>query len=110
MLGSIVVLLAPSLLPGWALASILDGSGDRLRKGLLSPALGLLLLYGVSGGLLLLNLWSFWTMLLAFIALNAAAWRLVSVRHEEVAQRSHWQRLEAAMHGEISETLSLIHI
>ena len=106
MLGSILVLLVPSLLPGWALASVLDGSGDRLRKALLSPALGLLLLYGVSGGLLLLNVWSLWTMVIAFAALNAVAWRLVYVRHEEVSQRSHWQRLEAAMHGEVSETIT----
>ncbi|MGB1354361.1 MAG: hypothetical protein ACPG79_01050 [Poseidonia sp.] len=106
MLGSILVLLVPSLLPGWALASVLDGSGDRLRKALLSPALGLLLLYGVSGGLLLLNVWSLWAMVIAFAALNTVAWRLVYVRHEEVSQRSHWQRLEAAMHGEVSETIT----
>ena len=106
MLGSIVVLLAPSLLPGWALASVLDGSGDRVRKALLSPALGLLLLYGVSGVLLLLNMWSLWSIIIAYFILNIVAWRLVHVRHEEVAQRSHWQRLEAAMHGEVSETIT----
>ena len=54
MLGSLVVLLGVSLLPGWALASILDGSGDRVRKSLLAPGLGLLVVYGLNGTLLLL--------------------------------------------------------
>ena len=58
MLGSAVVVLDPSMLPGWALASVLDGSGDRFRKALLAPALGLLLMYGVSGTLVLLDLLS----------------------------------------------------
>ena len=106
MLGSMVVLLAVSMLPGWALASVLDGSGDRWRKSLLSPALGLLLVYGVNGTLLLLNLWSVWLVWLAILVLNGFAYRLINTRHEIVAQRSHWQRLEAAMHGELSEESS----
>ena len=57
MLGSIVVVLAPSLLPGWALSTVLDGSSDRFRKALLSPALGLLLVFGISGLLLLAKVW-----------------------------------------------------
>ena len=51
MLGSAVVVLAPSILPGWALSTVLDGSSDRFRKVLLAPALGLLLVYGLSGTL-----------------------------------------------------------
>ena len=58
MLGSAVVVLAPSILPGWALSTVLDGSGDRFRKALLAPALGLLLLFGISGSLVLLDMWS----------------------------------------------------
>ena len=103
MLGSVVVLAAASLLPGWAMASVLDGSGDRLRKTLLAPALGLLLLYGLSGTLLLLNVWSPWLMWTAVLASNWLAYVVVNSRHEVVAQRSHWQRLEAAMHGEVAE-------
>ena len=106
MLGSLVLLLSVSMLPGWALASVLDGSGDRWRKSLLSPALGLLLLYGLNGTLLLLNLWSTWLVWLALFALNGGAYRLITTRHEIVAQRSHWQRLEAAMHGELAEDSS----
>ena len=103
MLASILLVLAASMLPGWALTSVLDGSSDTIRKLLLAPSLGLLLLYGLNGTLLLLNLWSLWLVWLAILALNAGAYRLINTRHEVVAQRSHWQRLEAAMHGELSE-------
>jgi hypothetical protein len=103
MLASILLVLAASMLPGWALASVLDGSSDRLRKILLAPSLGLLLVYGLNGTLLLLNVWSVWLVWLAILSLNFAAYRLINTRHEVVAQRSHWQRLEAAMHGELSE-------
>lgn len=103
MLGSAVVLLAPTVLPGWALASVLDGSGDRLRKGLLAPALGLLLLYGLNGALLLLGIWSSAVVWVSILAMNIVAYRLVNIRHEVLAKRSRWQLLEAAMHGELSE-------
>ena len=73
MLGSAVVVLAPSLLPGWGLATVLDGTSDRLRKSLLAPALGLLLFFGVSGSLLLLNVWSIFSLFLAMLLMNFAA-------------------------------------
>ncbi|MGA0353026.1 MAG: hypothetical protein ACO3NY_05175 [Poseidonia sp.] len=103
MLATALVILAPSIMPGWALSSVLDGSGDRFRKGLLAPALGLLVLFGVSGLLVLLDLWS--PVLLAFllVGLNVVAYRMIHQRHEEVAKRTRWQQLEAAMHGEIAE-------
>ena len=103
MLGSALVVLAPSMLPGWALSSVLDGSSDRFRKALLAPALGLLLFYGVSGSLVLLNVWSPMLLVLAMLGLNAAAYRMIHQRHEVIAKRSRWQLLEAAMHGELSE-------
>lgn len=103
MLGSAVVVFAPSLLPGWALSTVLDGSSDRFRKILLAPALGLLLMYGLSGTLVLLNLWSPLLMGAALLAANALAYRLIHQRHETLAKRTRWQLLEAAMHGEISE-------
>ena len=102
MLGSAVVVLAPSMLPGWALASVLDGSGDRFRKALLAPALGLLLMYGVSGTLVLLDLWSPILLALCLVALNGFAYRMIHQRHEVLAKRTRWQMLEAAMHGELS--------
>ena len=70
MLASILLVLAASMLPGWALASVLDGSSDRLRKILLAPSLGLLLVYGLNGTLLLLNVWSVWLVWLAILSLN----------------------------------------
>ncbi len=103
MLGSAVIVLAPSILPGWALSTVLDGSGDRFRKALLAPALGLLLLYGISGSLVLLNLWSPLMMVLALSVANIVAYRLIHQRHEVMAKRTRWQLLEAAMHGELSE-------
>lgn len=103
MLGSAVVVLAPSILPGWALSSVLDGSSDRFRKILLAPALGLLLLYGLSGTLVLLNVWSPFSLAVVVLAANIVAYRLIHQRHEVIAKRTRWQLLEAAMHGEISE-------
>ena len=58
MLLTMALIVVVSILPGFALARILDASSDRLRKILLAPALGLLLIYGVNGTLLLLNIWS----------------------------------------------------
>ena len=103
MLGSALVVLAPSMLPGWALAAVLDGSSDRFRKALLAPALGLLLMYGVSGTLVLLDLWSPTLLAVCLLALNGVAYRMIHQRHEVLAKRTRWQMLEAAMHGEISD-------
>ena len=88
MLGSIVVVLAPSLLPGWALSTVLDGSSDRFRKALLSPALGLLLVFGISGLLLLAKVWSPLTMFLALIVVNVVAWNILTNRNEILAKRT----------------------
>lgn len=99
MLGDLALVIAPSLLPGWALATVLDGSSDRLRKSLLAPALGLLLLFGASGALLAVGAWSAGTLVIAMVAMNILAYRAVHVRHHEVAKWTRWQRLEAAMAG-----------
>ena len=48
MLG-VVLLLLISIIPGLGLARVLDGSADRTRRFLLAPALGLLLIFGISG-------------------------------------------------------------
>ena len=103
MLATALVVLAPSIMPGWALSSVLDGSGDRFRKALLAPALGLLLMFGVSGLLVVLDLWSPVLLGVLLIGLNIVAYRLIHQRHEEVAKRTRWQQPEAAMHGEVAE-------
>jgi len=99
MFGTLTWVTLPSLMPGWALATVLDGSGDRWRKALLAPALGLLLLLGLSGGWLALGWWSPWALGLSLIGVNTLAYRVIHVRHVEVAQWTRWQRLEAAMSG-----------
>ena len=99
MFGTLAWVILPSLMPGWALATVLDGSGDRWRKALLAPALGLLLLLGVSGGWLALGWWSPWALGLSLIGVNTLAYRVIHVRHAEMAQWTRWQRLEAAMSG-----------
>jgi len=65
----------------------------------LAPALGLLLLLGLSGGWLALGWWSPWALGLSLIGVNTLAYRVIHVRHVEVAQWTRWQRLEAAMSG-----------
>ena len=44
MLVAAFLLLAISVVPGYALCKVLDGSADKWRKAMLSPALGLLLI------------------------------------------------------------------
>ena len=104
MLGSAVVVLAPSILPGWALSSVLDGSSDRFRKILLAPALGLLLLYGLSGTLVLLDVWSPFWLAVVMLAANILAYRLIHQRHEVIAKRTRWQLLGGDARGNFEET------
>ena len=58
MLVAYCVLLAISIIPGYALCKVLDGTADNLRKSMLSPALGLLLIYGTCGMVLISGLWT----------------------------------------------------
>ena len=90
MLATALVVLAPSIMPGWALSSVLDGSGDRFRKALLAPALGLLLLFGVSGLLVVLDLWS--PVLLAVVLAGLGA---VVVAHKVGARQVERPNLAA---------------
>ena len=59
MLVAALILRAISIIPGYALCRVLDGAADGWRKAMLSPALGLLLIYGVCGLVLLTGLWTF---------------------------------------------------
>ena len=52
------VLLAITIIPGYALCKVLDGTADNWRKAMLSPALGLLLVYGICGLVVLSGLWT----------------------------------------------------
>ena len=68
MIVATAVLLAISVVPGYALCKVLDGTADKCRKAMLSPALGLLLIYGVCGLVVLSGLWT-WSLASAVILL-----------------------------------------
>jgi len=95
MLLTVALIVVVSILPGFALARILDASSDRFRKILLAPALGLLLIYGINGTLLLLNIWSVFSTSLFLIILNTASvWHIKSTSDGKL---SPWRILESAM-------------
>ena len=104
MLLTVMLLLMASCMPGYALCRVLDGSADRMRKALLTPALGLLLMYGVAGGLLYSNLWTWGLMSACVLLLNAFALAHIQQKNTDKKELTPWQALEAAMHGEISTT------
>ena len=95
------LLLLVTLIPGYALCKVLDASADRMRKIALSPALGLLLAYGLAGLLLLSDLWTWQLMSALVLLLNVGA--LAHIRHRPEAGKklTSWQKLERAMHGEV---------
>jgi len=95
MLLTVALIVVVSILPGFALARILDASSDRFRKILLAPALGLLIVYGINGLLLLLNIWSVFFTSLCLLIIN-----LISMSHIKSTsdgKLSPWRILESAM-------------
>ena len=102
-LTSMLILLV-SCIPGYALCKVLDGSADLWRKILLSPALGLLLIYGLSGLLVLTGLWT--TMLMSAVILLLNTLSLAHIKRRVNIERKFtpWQKLEAVMHGYILES------
>ena len=104
MLVATLLLLAISVVPGYALCKVLDGSADKWRKAMLSPALGLLLIYGTCGIILLSGLWT-WDLASAVILLiNALAFAHLKRRVDDKKGLTQWQKLEAAMHGIVLES------
>ena len=100
MLLTVALMLVVSILPGFALARILDASSDRFRKILLAPALGLLLIYGINGLLLLLNIWSVFFTSLCLLIIN-----LISASHIKSTsdgKLSPWRILESAMQDNLN--------
>lgn len=104
MLLTAALLLSVTLTPGYALCKVLDASADKLRKGVLAPALGLLLAYGLAGLLLLSGLWSLQLMSALLLLLNVAAIAHLRRRSDLGKTLSSWQKLERAMHGEVYGT------
>ena len=81
-----------------------DGSADNWRKAMLSPALGLLLIYGTCGIILLSGLWT-WDLASAVILLiNVSAFAHLRRRGDDEKGLTQWQKLEAAMHGVVLES------
>ena len=95
MLLTMALIVLVSILPGFALARILDASSDRFRKILLAPALGLLLIYGVNGTLLLLNIWSVFSTSVFLISINIAS--VLHIKSTSDGKLSPWRILESAM-------------
>ena len=104
MLSTAALLLLVTITPGYALCKVLDASADRLRKMLLAPALGLLLTFGLSGLLLLTELWSWQLMTALLLLLNVSSVAHIKRRLEAGKTLSSWQKLERAMHGEVYGT------
>ena len=98
------VLLAISIIPGYAMCKVLDGTADKWRKAMLSPALGLLLIYGVCGLVVLSGLWTWGFASAVILLLNTLAVAHLKRRINEEKGMTQWQKLEAAMHGMVMES------
>ena len=83
---SATLLLMVTVLPGYALCRVLDASADRTRKSALSPALGLLLAYGISGLVLLSGLWTWGLMSAILLLLNTIA--IVQIRRKTSSKKT----------------------
>lgn len=99
MLLSMALLLLVSIIPGFALLRILDASSDYFRKFLLTPALGLLLIYGLNGLLLLLSIWSVFSVTLCLIILNVLS--VLHIKSSKDEDLSQWMVLELAMKDDL---------
>ena len=100
MWAAFCLIVLASIPPGLALTRILDGAADTFRKSLLCLPLGLLVLYGTSGILFVLEIWNFMTVTVSILLVNICS--ILFLRRKiriEKTQHTHWQRLEAAMHG-----------
>ena len=99
-----LAVLLPTIAPGLALLRILDASADLFRKALLCFPLGLLALFGTSGMLFVVQLWSIFNLSVALLLINIAsiAFLFQKVRVERKTY-TQWQKMEAAIHGIVLE-------
>ncbi len=99
LLGSLIILAFGCAIPGLAALRILDPTADRFRQMMLTPALGLLLLMGISGwSVLLFNGYSSTIILMLILALNGLGISILRHQEETISPRiSTWARLEQAM-------------
>ena len=100
MWAAFCLIVLASIPPGLALTRILDGAADTFRKSLLCLPLGLLVLYGTSGMLFVLQAWNFISVTVSILLVNICSILFLQKKIRiKKTQHSHWQRLEAAMHG-----------
>jgi len=98
-LGSLLILAFGTVIPGLAAIRILDPTADRFRQSMLTPAIGLLLLLGLSGwSVLLFGIFSSTGLVLLIIGMNFIALSILR-RKEETGNSplSSWEKLEKAM-------------
>ncbi len=100
MLLTVALILVVSLLPGFALVRILDASSDTFRKLLLMPALGLLLIFGLNGLLLLLKLWSVFSVVICLLIINGLS--MMQIKSTSDEGTSQWRILESAMNDNLN--------
>lgn len=96
----VLAIFLPTIAPGLALLRILDASADTFRKALLCFPIGLLALYGISGLLFVLQVWSVTNLTVALVLLNALSIAFLFRKvHVERTTYTQWQKMEAAIHG-----------
>ncbi|RZD41302.1 MAG: hypothetical protein CXT70_04755 [Methanobacteriota archaeon] len=100
MLLTVALILLVSLLPGFALVRILDASSDTFRKLLLMPALGLLLIFGLNGLLLLLKMWSVFSVVICLLIINGLS--MMQIKSTSDEGTSQWRILESAMNDNLN--------
>jgi len=102
----VLAIFLPAIAPGLAFLRILDASADTFRKALLCFPIGLLIVYGTSGLLFVLQSWSVTNLTIALILLNALSIAFLFRKvHVERTTFTQWQKMEAAIHGLVlSET------
>ena len=95
-----LILILPTIAPGLAFLRILDASADTFRKALLCFPIGLLMLYGISGLLFVVNLWPVTNLSMMLMLVNAVSIAFLFRKvHVEKSTYTQWQKMEAAIHG-----------
>lgn len=95
-----LIIFLPTIAPGLALIRILDPSADTFRKTLLCFPIGLLTLFGISGLLFVVELWSILSLTLVLVLTNILS-IVFLLRKVQIEQTTYtrWQKMEAAIHG-----------
>ena len=97
--GALLVLSFGTVIPGLAVIRILDPTADRFRQVMLTPAIGLLLLLGLSGWtVLIIGEYSSSILVLLIIAINGLGISIIESKSTgDKENLSSWLKLEKAM-------------